>query len=692
MTALFLLRQMAEIFDIYFKIYSFLWPKDRYNSQEGMVMFKKMHIKIAVFVSAMLIVTVVFLTVSSYLTLKPMMTEEAKRTTENVTNSLGQNIELQLKNDETVLLRLAGGELSRSFLSDGKKETARLFNDELKQIGQNDKYVALAYVGTANKQMFTYPKADFAKDYDPTNRTWYKMAAEKPDKVVWTDPYKDAVTGDMIVTASKAIQNSGTVVGVASLDLKLSSIQSMVNEQKVPYKGFAFLADENGSLLAHPEKQGKNISEDQTLKDITTDKEGVKELQGNMVVYQTVKETGWKVGTQFEKDQLMGVADKMNTVSIFMSLIALVITIGLSYFLAKTITGPIQQLIAKTNSVSAGDLTVRAQTKSKDEVGELTKDFNQMVENMKEMVEQVKASSENVSDTSDQLTVISQETNETSGQIAKAIEEVAAGATEQASEVETINEKSENLSVKIKGIADRAGSIKQLSKSSEDASYKGLDALGQLLMKSNEANSETKKVEAMLNDLEEQTKNIEEVVTAISAISDQTNLLALNASIEAARAGESGRGFAVVAEEVRKLAEQSALSSGHISETVRLIQSETKEASHAMIEASRMNDEQNSAIHETGEVLNLITTEMQSLVQGIDHIYNDIQKMSEEQAAIQEAIQSISAISQESAAAAEEVNASTDEQLVTLEKVKQSTDMLKSASEDLISAISKFTL
>lgn len=66
--------------------------------------------------------------------------------------------------------------------------------------------------------------------------------------------------------------------------------------------------------------------------------------------------------------------------------------------------------------------------------------------------------------------------------------------------------------------------------------------------------------------------------------------------------------------------------------------------------------------------------------------------MSEEQAAIQEAIQSISAISQESAAAAEEVNASTDEQLVTLEKVKQSTDMLKSASEDLISAISKFTL
>ncbi|MFP9167045.1 hypothetical protein ACLI1Y_16965, partial [Enterococcus faecalis] len=86
------------------------------------------------------------------------------------------------------------------------------------------------------------------------------------------------------------------------------------------------------------------------------------------------------------------------------------------------------------------------------------------------------------------------ETNETSGQIAKAIEEVAAGASEQASEVETINEKSESLSTKIRQIAEEAGGIKERSKSSEDASYKGLDALGQLLMKSNEANMETKKV------------------------------------------------------------------------------------------------------------------------------------------------------------------------------------------------------
>ncbi|MCY9062624.1 methyl-accepting chemotaxis protein McpC [Bacillus inaquosorum] len=655
-------------------------------------MFKKLHMKIAVFVSIMLIVTVVLLMLSSYLTLKPMITEDGKNTTQNVTQSLEQNIELQLKSYAISLTRLANGELTHTFVTKPSKEASRLFNDDIKQIKDNDDYVAMAYIGTAKKEMFTYPKADFADDYDPTSRPWYKLAAETPDQVVWTEPYKDVVTGDMIVTASKAVLDGQKVIGVASYDLKLSAIQSMVNKQKVPYNGFAFLADASGNLLAHPSNQGKNISKDQSLKTIASEKKGIQDENGKMVVYQTIGETGWKVGTQFDTDKLMWISDKMNRANLWISLIALVATIILSYFLAKTITGPIQQLIAKTKAVSEGDLTVHAESKSKDEVGILTRDFNQMVENMKEMVEQVRLSSGKVSDTSEQLTAVSAETNETSGQIAKAIEEVAAGASEQASEVETINEKSESLSTKIRQIAEEAGGIKERSKSSEDASYKGLDALGQLLMKSNEANMETKKVETMLLDLENQTKNIEEVVTAISNISDQTNLLALNASIEAARAGESGRGFAVVADEVRKLAEQSALSTKHISETVKLIQLETKEASHAMVEASRMNDEQNSAIHETGEVLNTITAEMQSLVQGIDHIYEEIQRMSDEQLAISEAIQSISAISQESAAAAEEVNASTDEQLITLDKVKHSTETLKHASQELMNTIQKFKL
>ncbi|QHZ46582.1 methyl-accepting chemotaxis protein [Bacillus sp. NSP9.1] len=653
-------------------------------------MFKKLHIKIAGFVAVILIVTVIVLQLSTTFILKSMLQEEAKDSTSSLLNAIKGNIELQLKNYEIALSRMSDGQMSQSFVGENGKELKNLVLDELKQIKDKNEHVNFAYIGTEQKEIFIYPETSFDKDFDPTTRPWYTLAEKTPDQVVWTEPYQDVVSGDMTVAAAKAIVVNGKVKGVISFDISLKALNEIINDQKVPYDGYAFLIDQNGTMLAHPSKQGKDMSKDKMYKDIPSAKDGIKLGKDNVIAYQTIDGTGWKVGTQFQTDKLLWVAQEMNKIVLIISGLALVVAIVLSYFLAKTITGPIKRLIAQTKAVSDGDLTVQTAVKSKDEVGTLTKDFNKMVEHMKEMILKVRSSSGKVSETTDQLSSVSEETVFASEQIAKAIDEVATGATEQAAEVENVNEKSERLSVKIKEIEHHADSIQKLSRTSEDASYKGIDALGQLLAKSNEANTETKKVEQMLQQLEEKTKNIEDVVTAISAISDQTNLLALNASIEAARAGESGRGFAVVAEEVRKLAEQSASSSQHISETVKQIQLETKDAVSAMTEASKLNEEQNDMIHETGEALSKITAEMQALVKSIDHIYSEISDMSGEQQKMTDSIQSISAISQQSAAAAEEVSASTNEQLTTLESIAKSTEALSSANRDLLEAIEKF--
>ncbi|EWH21510.1 chemotaxis protein [Bacillus haynesii] len=655
-------------------------------------MFKKLHVKIAGFVAVLLVLTVIVLQFSTTHLLNSMLEDEAKESTSSLLGSMKRNIELQLENYEISLNRISDGEMAHSFLKDGDNKIIKIVNDELKQLKEKNEYVNLAYIGTKKKEMFTFPKTTFDDDYNPAERPWYTSAAKTPDKVVWTEPYKDAVSGDMTVTAAKAIVVNNQVEGVVSIDLSLNSLNKIIENQKMPYDGYAFILDQNGTMLAHPSKQGDDISKDKTYRDIPSSKDGIKVGKDTVIAYQTVDGTGWKVGTQFDTAKLMWVAQEMNKMVMIVSIIALAAAIILSYFLAKTITGPIKQLIAKTKAVAGGDLTVQTASASKDEIGILTKDFNKMVEHMKEMIVQVRSSSGKVSDTTDQLSAVSEETVSASDEIAKAIEEVATGATEQAAEVENVNEQSERLSVKIKEIEHHADSIKKLSRTSEDASYTGIDALGQLLAKSNEANSETKKVEHMLLQLEEKTKNIEEVVTAISAISDQTNLLALNASIEAARAGESGRGFAVVADEVRKLAEQSAVSSQHISETVKQIQLETKEAVSAMTEASKMNEEQNGMIHETGEALSKITAEMQALVNSIDHIYSEISDMSGEQQKMSDSIQSISAISQQSAAAAEEVSASTNEQLTALESIAKSAEALSEANQELLNAINKFNV
>lgn len=651
-------------------------------------MFKKLQVRIAVFISVILILTVVAVQVGSNLVLRPLIERDAKTTAAATAESMRDIITEKLDNYGNTINKLATSTMTEEFARKQTKQTLAFENDELKNMQEQDKLISFAYIGTSDGKMFGFPEFDLGEGYDPSKQGWFKQAAEKPDQVVWTDPYVDEATKKVIVSATKAIVKNGKVIGVAGLDLKLSSIQTYINEQEIPYKGTAFLVDGTGTLLAHPTEQGKNISKVPSVKK-AIDNSGIDDRK-ELTVISKIKEADWTIGVSFEKKKLLWITEQMNQTSIIISVIAIILAMILSFLLARSITTPIKRLIEHVRKVSEGDLTSTLAVKSQDEIGSLTKSINQMTEDVRELIEKVKGASDQVVKSADEVTHISNETLLSSEQIATAIQEVATGATKQASDAETINEKSEYLYEKVRHMGELASQMQTNSKSSEDASYKGLDALGLLVQKSTQASEESKKVEQMLLDLEHKTKNIENVVTAISEISDQTNLLALNASIEAARAGESGRGFAVVAEEVRKLAEQSAQSTKHISETVKLIQDESKKAAEAMTTASKMNEEQGAAINATGEALSSITMEMQALVGSIDSIHTQINEMTEEQQKMSDSIQSIAAISEESAASAEEVHASTDEQVQVLERTKTSTEMLNESSQALRQAVDRF--
>ncbi|MDM5319687.1 methyl-accepting chemotaxis protein [Bacillus altitudinis] len=651
-------------------------------------MFKKLQVRIAVFISVILILTVVAVQVGSNMVLTPLIERDAKTTATATAESLKDIITEKLDNYGNTINKLATGKITEEFAQKQTKQTLDFEKSAIKNVQKQDKLISFAYIGTTDGKIFGFPKFDLGEGYDPSKQGWFKQAAAKPDQVVWTDPYVDKATKKVIVSATKAIVKNGKVIGVAGLDLKLSAIQSYINEQEIPYKGTAFLVDNTGTILAHPTEQGKNISKVGSVKK-ALDNSGIDNSK-ELTVISKIKEANWTVGVSFEKKKLLWITEQMNQTSIIISVISIILAMILSFLLARSITTPIKRLIGHVRKVSEGDLTSTLEVNSKDEIGFLTKSINQMTEDIRELIEKVKGASDQVVTSTDEVTQISNETLLSSEQIATAIQEVATGASRQASDAETINEKSEHLYEKVRHMGELASQMQTNSKSSEDASYKGLDALGVLVQKSTKASEESKKVEQMLLDLEHKTKNIENVVTAISQISDQTNLLALNASIEAARAGESGRGFAVVAEEVRKLAEQSAQSTKHISETVKLIQDESKKAAEAMTVASKMNEEQGDAINATGEALSSITMEMQALVGSIDSIHTQINEMTEEQQKMSDSIQSIAAISEESAASAEEVHASTDEQVQALERTKTSTEMLNESSQALRQAVNRF--
>ncbi|MFT3738898.1 MAG: methyl-accepting chemotaxis protein [Breznakibacter sp.] len=205
-----------------------------------------------------------------------------------------------------------------------------------------------------------------------------------------------------------------------------------------------------------------------------------------------------------------------------LALLTVVVAIGMSYWLGRKISKPIEMLSQKANMISNGDLTVDVKNDLKDEIGQLSGSLAAMVEKIGVIVSEIAESASNV------VTA--------SGQMNNASQLIADGASEQAASTEEISTSVEEMVATIQQNSHNAARSEQIAVQSSESLAKLRDAFKETL-------------DAM--------QQIASKSTIIKGISTQTNLLALNAAVEAARAGEAGRGFSVVATEVRKLSDST---------------------------------------------------------------------------------------------------------------------------------------
>ncbi|WP_408009521.1 cache domain-containing protein [Pseudalkalibacillus sp. A8] len=164
-------------------------------------------------------------------------------------DQMSDHISLYLNNIEQTMERYSQDERVISALkssNDGSEnETAdweavkRDFNQYL---GINEN-VAYLYIASENKKMKITPHVDLPDDYDPTSRPWYQNASEEDSKVIWTDPYEDAGTGDYVLTTAKTVKDpaSGEVLGTVSMDMNLLNLANVVSNTKLEYDGYPFL-------------------------------------------------------------------------------------------------------------------------------------------------------------------------------------------------------------------------------------------------------------------------------------------------------------------------------------------------------------------------------------------------------------------------------------------------------------------
>lgn len=400
--------------------------------------------------------------------------------------------------------------------------------------------------------------------------------------------------------------------------------------------------------------------------------------------------------SQSESDlQIENFLDEKMKNSTILAVISLLISVLLTQIIARTITSPIKVIIKHIGEVADYNLKNNIQEKytvREDEVGDLARIVQKIEENLRSLITSIGSTSEQVAASSEELTATSQQAAEAASEVAKAIDMIAKGATEQAESTSGGAQQLIQLGELIEAEKQEVGVLSQSSSKVNDLVNEGLEVVGSLSKKTHETATASTQVYQSILKTDESSIRISQASGLISEIAQQTNLLALNASIEAARAGEQGRGFSVVADEIRKLAEQSALSIQTIDEMVKNLQKDSKDAVDVMKKVRQILDEQSAQVDLTEGKYVEISTAIQLSAQAVTSIETTSRLMEQKKNQVLDTIQSLSSVAQENAAGTEEASAYIEEQTSSMEDIAKSSEDLSEMAQEMNELISKFKM
>lgn len=570
---------------------------------------------------------------------------------------------------------------SKASIDTKKLQVDNLYNALLPYSSTYDGVLS-TYIGLEDGSTVIAPENNVPEDYDPRKRPWY-IETKAAQKAVWSEPYVDAFTGEMVITVSKPIYDeSNQLLGVVGTDISLAYLIETIGAMNPGFDGHVILASATGAAIVHKDMQDKNLFEQPEYKflaELADDDyaQHSKEIGNQLFVYQKIEGLNWIVGSIFEQKKIFALATATTNILIVTAIIVLVMMTAFILYLVSRITKPIEQLEQSAHQIASGDLTIELQTTQKDEIGRLTNAFSDMINQTGKTLQSVHTTVHQLSAASENLSAYAEQMNATSDQIAIATTSITDDAITVSDEASKINELSEQLTNQMVTIQQNADVLATSAQQANSINEAGLVQIDQLNQTNHSMQGRLSHMEEIMQSLEKGMYTIDEITTLITNISSQTNLLALNASIEAARAGEHGKGFAVVAEEVRKLAEQSAQASANVQQSIQAILQNTKTATSEMkvtndhfTEQLEVMDKTSSAFHE----LSKLVLDMQKAIQTI---YDEVTVATSDTQTMQQQMNSILLASQQTVAAAEQVAASTQEQ-------SQASHTVATASEELL--------